>query len=191
MNNFLALPGESVSSSWDRLTLYVRSVPNHRIYDESLKEYFYRGKDDNNKAVLDTIAGSSYGECTYAEIAENLEKISRNSKSWSIRKSGTGRNTFAVKATHNLALDEIREEIAQIRIEIGLVLKRITGGAEKVNKVNYLTKPPPPADKFYYEEDSYTVNDQTSDFQINSQGSNQENWCQDQGNLGQSYGNHY
>ena len=61
VNNFVAFPGESVSSSWDRFTLFLRSVPNHRIDDESLKEYFYKGQDDNNKAVLDTIAGGSYG----------------------------------------------------------------------------------------------------------------------------------
>ena len=75
----MALPGELVNSSRDRFTLYLRSVPNHRIDDESLKEYFYRGQDDNNKAVLDTIAGGSYGECPYAEIAEKLEKISQKS----------------------------------------------------------------------------------------------------------------
>ena len=60
VKNFVALPGESVSSSWDRLTSFFRSVPNHRIDDESLKEYFYWGQDDNNKAVLDTIAGGFY-----------------------------------------------------------------------------------------------------------------------------------
>ena len=43
VNNFVALPGESVSSSWDRFTSFLRSVPNHHIDDESLKEYFYRG----------------------------------------------------------------------------------------------------------------------------------------------------
>ena len=42
VNNFVALPGESVSSSWDRFTSFLRSVSNHRIDDESLKEYFYR-----------------------------------------------------------------------------------------------------------------------------------------------------
>ena len=41
VNNFVALPGESVSSSWDRFTSFLRSVPNHHIDDESLKEYFY------------------------------------------------------------------------------------------------------------------------------------------------------
>ena len=71
----MALPGESVSSYWDRFTSFFRRVPNHRIDDESLKEYFYRGKDDNNKAVLETIAGESYGERLYTEIAEKLEKI--------------------------------------------------------------------------------------------------------------------
>ena len=34
MNNFVALPGESVSSSRDRFTSFLRSVPNNRIDDE-------------------------------------------------------------------------------------------------------------------------------------------------------------
>ena len=72
----MALQGESVSSSWDRFTSFSRSVPNHHIDDESLKEYFYRGQDNNNKAMLDSIAGGSYWECPYAEIAKKLEKIS-------------------------------------------------------------------------------------------------------------------
>ena len=80
VNNFVALPGESVSSSWDRFNSLLRSLPNYRIDDVSLKEYFYRGQDDNNKAVLYTIAGGSYGDFPYAEIAEKLEKISWNKK---------------------------------------------------------------------------------------------------------------
>ena len=77
---------ESQLVVWDRFTSFLRSVPNHRIDDESLKEYFYRGQDDNNKAVLDTIAGGSYGQCPYAQIAEKLEKISRNNKALSTGK---------------------------------------------------------------------------------------------------------
>jgi len=40
LNNFMALPVESVSSSWDIFTRFMSSVPNHCIDDESLKEYF-------------------------------------------------------------------------------------------------------------------------------------------------------
>ena len=77
--------------------------------------------------MLDTLAGGSYGECPYAEIAEKLDKIFLNNKAWSTRKSDSGRNTFAVQSTHNPATDEIREEIAQMRTELRLVLKHITG----------------------------------------------------------------
>ena len=137
---------------------------NNHIDDESLKEYFYRRQDDKNKAVLDAIAGGSYGECPYAEIAEKLEKISQNNKAWSTRNSDTRRNTFAVQSTHNPATDDIREEMAQMRTELGLVLKLVTGGAEKIYAVNYLAKPPPPNDECYYAEDNYAVNEQTGGF---------------------------
>ena len=55
VNNFVAFPGESISSSRDRFTSFVRSVPNYRIDDESLKEDFYREQDDNDTSVLDII----------------------------------------------------------------------------------------------------------------------------------------
>ena len=71
MNNFVALPGESVSSSWDRFTSFLRSVPNHRIDDESLKEYFYRGQDDNNKAVLDTMQVDLMGSVLMLRLLKN------------------------------------------------------------------------------------------------------------------------
>ena len=129
----------------------MRNVLNHHIDDESLKEYFYRGKDDNNKAVLDTIAGGSYGECPYA------------------RKSDIGRNTFAVQSTHNPATDEIREEMAQMGTELGLVLKYVTRGEENINAVNYLAKPPPPNDDCYYAEDTYVVNEQIRGFRPSTQ----------------------
>ena len=34
VNNFVALVGESVSSSWDRFNSFLKSVSNHRIDDE-------------------------------------------------------------------------------------------------------------------------------------------------------------
>ena len=93
-----------------------------------------------------------------------LEKIYQKNKSWSTRKSDTGRNTFTVQSTHNPATDEIREEMAQMRTELGLLLKHVTGGAKMINAVNYLSKPPPPNDEYYYDDDSYVVNENTGGF---------------------------
>ncbi len=59
-----------------------------------------------------------------------------------------------------------------IRTELGLVLKHVTWGVEKINAVNYLSKPLQPNDEYYYEEDSYAVNEQMGDLRLNSQGSN-------------------
>ena len=73
-----------------------------------------------------------------------------------------------------------------MRTELGLVLKHVTRGAEKINAVNYLSKPQPQNDECYYEEDFYAVNEQTGGFRTSAQGSNYDSWHQDQGNQGRT-----
>lgn len=62
VKTFVALRGESVSTSWDRFTASIRSFPNHRTDYEPLNKYLYRDDDEKSKVVLDTIVGGSYGK---------------------------------------------------------------------------------------------------------------------------------
>ena len=80
--------------------------------------------------------------------------------------------------------------MAEMRTNLGFMLKHVTRGAEMENVVNYLSKPPPPTNEYYYEENSYAVNEQMGGFRPNAQGYNQENLLQGQGNHGRNYHNY-
>lgn len=62
--NFVALPGQFVSSFGERFTTSIRSFLNQHI-DDRLQ-----------KVVFDTTAGGPHGGCTFEEIVVKLEKIS-------------------------------------------------------------------------------------------------------------------
>uniref|UniRef100_M1E184 Integrase core domain containing protein n=1 Tax=Solanum tuberosum TaxID=4113 RepID=M1E184_SOLTU len=67
---------------------------------------------------------------------------------------------FVVQVAPTQSNGDIREEMAQLRIEVGLVLKHVSENAEKVNVVNYYNRAPP-VDEHIYNEDVNLVNDQT------------------------------
>ena len=54
--------------------MFLRSVLNHCIDDESLIEYFYEGQDNNNEAVLDTIAGGFIGSVLILRLLRSWKK---------------------------------------------------------------------------------------------------------------------
>lgn len=77
-----------------------------------------------------------------------------------------------MQATHNPTTDQLCEEVAQMRTELGFLLKHVTRGAEKVNAVKYFTTQPQPVDEYYSEEDTYIVNYYTWCFRPKAQGQN-------------------
>lgn len=94
------------------------------------------------------------------------------------------KSILSIQATQNQPKDDIGEEMAQLRTEIGLLLKHLNGSAEKLNAMNYLV------DEYIYEKDLNLVNNQTVDFWTNAQASNQDNWRKGQGNKGCNYSNY-
>ena len=116
-NNCIAQPREFVNCFWGIFIAFMRGVPNRRINDELLKEYFYQGLDDNGKVVLDTITEGSYRECSWDLITEKMEKISHKNKAWSNKKLDTKSNTFVVQDSNNPVKDESHEKMAQMRTE--------------------------------------------------------------------------
>ena len=73
--------------------------------------------------------------------------------------------------------------------ELELVLKNMSEGIEKVNAVNYLTKPPPLVHEYYYYEDAYVVNNQTVVSDLTPKAPIKK-MCQGQDKQGQNYGNY-
>ena len=63
-----------------------------------------------------------------------------------------------VQTINNPIADEMREELAKMRTDLGLVWKHVSIRADYVNAVNDLTKQPLVYD-YYYNEDAYLVND--------------------------------
>lgn len=56
--------------------------------------------------------------------------------------------------------------MAYVRTELGLVLKNVSGGPEKINVVDYLTRiSPSPIEDCNFEKDDYLVNDQMGVFE--------------------------
>lgn len=64
-----------------------------------------------------------------------------------------------MKPTTNRSTNNMRKDMAYLRMKMGLVLKYVRRDIEKVNFLNYFTRTPPRAEKCYYEEDAYVVND--------------------------------
>lgn len=60
--------GESISAARKQFIKYLRSVPNDIIIYDSLVEIFYWVLYDNSKAVVDTITGGSFLDCTFDEV---------------------------------------------------------------------------------------------------------------------------
>ena len=69
--------------------------------------------------------------------------------------------------------------MVQIRNVLGLVIKHVSGGSEMVYAVYNVTGNPPPLEEYYFNEESYDVNDKTGGFQPITQGSNMYNWDKD------------
>lgn len=116
----MSLPGESISSSWDRFNAFIRSVLNHHIDNDSLK-VFLQGQDEKSKSVLETISRARM-EISHLSKSQRCQR--RSPKTINLREYLQGNNyTFAVQATSNQSRDNLHEEMGHMETELGLVLR--------------------------------------------------------------------
>ena len=127
VNNFVALPGESVCSSWDRFTAFVKGIPNRYTDDKSLKYYFYKVEDVNNKVVLDILLVAPMGYTRTLISYKSWRTYRTTINPGALESKILGKKTFAVQATNNKTAYKRREELVQMRTELGLVIKHVSG----------------------------------------------------------------
>lgn len=169
INNVQQTLGESISATWERFKKYLRSVPDHRITEDSLHKIFYGALDDNGKAMADTIIRGSFMDYTYVETAQRLEKVAKTNRAWGTRDSKTTRSSFSIGTNPKQVKlnQEVFQEPARININIGLLMKQ---KQERVNLVSYQGSAPG-YDDYNYEEDACYVNEQMEGFRTNDLGS--------------------
>lgn len=89
INNFEQIPENSISTAWEQFVKYSRSVPDHKITNNSIEEIFYRALYENCKVVAGTITKGPFLNCTFVEVAQRLERVAKTNRAWDTRESTT------------------------------------------------------------------------------------------------------
>uniref|UniRef100_M1DI47 Integrase core domain containing protein n=1 Tax=Solanum tuberosum TaxID=4113 RepID=M1DI47_SOLTU len=116
LNNFAVLPTESVSSFLDRFTVFMRSVLNHRIDNESLKEYFYTGQDDNGRAMNDKV--SSYVTPVNRDAGNIMTRIEDMMQKMMKRFDATNENVREMRNNLSGVSQKVDAHVVSIRFQL-------------------------------------------------------------------------
>lgn len=111
INNFEQLPSDSISTMQERITICLRSIPDHKIVDDTLVEIVYCALDENSQACTDTIMGGMFWINLFAKIVEQMEQVVKTNHAWGHQKRASMRSSCVV----NVCLEKakINKEIMQ------------------------------------------------------------------------------
>ncbi|MDV3181135.1 MAG: hypothetical protein Q8830_02790 [Candidatus Phytoplasma australasiaticum] len=78
-NNFEQLPGYS-RTMWERFTMSLRNISDHKIVDIALVKIFYQCLDENSQACADSILGDMFLDQPFTRIAERIVQVVKTNR---------------------------------------------------------------------------------------------------------------
>lgn len=79
------MPNEALHEIRMRLKKNLIQCPNHKFTNEHLMETFHGALNSNTKQIVDNAACRDFMDCTFTEVTEIFDRLTKISRAWKTR----------------------------------------------------------------------------------------------------------